>query len=208
METDSGTGLHAKTLEWDVLGWRVAKEYRDVLPSNRDNWYIRNTRYSGDGSMLVAICTDSVVRVVSTESTDVIATISYGGIPSWAEFSAGGTRVVVAGDNGLQVWELRSESSVAGENVIADRVKNFAISPSPVMGPVYVSFEVDCPTSVGVGVYDAAGKLAWFSNEKWVPQGNNRLEIPVAGLSSGIYFVSLRGLEGVGDTTFRVIISR
>jgi len=90
--------------------------------------YVYSARYNRAGTQIITTSFDSTARIWSTETGEELAVINYGARGYWAEFSAGGTWVAIAGDNGVSVWDLQPTSSVS--EPVAQGVKFFRCSSS------------------------------------------------------------------------------
>lgn len=71
------------------------------------------------------------------------------------------------------------------------------LSPNPSNGKALLQWEMATAQTMEIGVFDCLGHQVWnFTSTGNQPQGLNTLELDLQALSSGVYYVQLRGEAG------------
>jgi len=103
-----------------------------------------------------------------------------------------GLLVVGTHGNGIFQTNLTSANGVLSgiENVL---VNNFEMNvyPNPVTNKVNVEFTLKANSQVSIQVCDELGKLVRVDKRNKYNKGNNKIQLAIDNLKSGIYFVSL-----------------
>lgn len=104
-----------------------------------------------------------------------------------------GLLVVGTHGNGIFQTNLTSANGVLSgiENVL---VNNFEMNiyPNPVTSIVNVEFTLKTNSKVSLHVYDELGKLVKVVKQNKYNKGDNKIQLAIDNLKSGIYFVSLK----------------
>jgi hypothetical protein len=73
----------------------------------------------------------------------------------------------------------------------------FSVSPNPAKDNVQLSFNLNDSKEVNVSIYNNLGAIVYSNNEGTLTSGNHTINVKVNGLSSGIYYMSVKA----GDNT-------
>jgi hypothetical protein len=82
------------------------------------------------------------------------------------------------------------------ENSINDNLKIHSIYPNPASNVSFLRVELEKPTDLSVMLSDLTGKLVWQEDLGMVNTGSRRIDIDVAKLPGGIYFVEVQAYGG------------
>ncbi|MBT3621919.1 MAG: T9SS type A sorting domain-containing protein, partial [Flavobacteriales bacterium] len=107
-----------------------------------------------------------------------------------------GLLVVGTHGNGIFQTNLTSANGVLSgvETVLTDDFE-MNIYPNPVTSIVYIEFTLKTNRLVSFKLHDELGKLVKIGNQNRCIKGENKMQITIDNLKSGIYFVSLN-LDG------------
>jgi len=97
----------------------------------------------------------------------------------------------------LDAIQLIGENSLSIADVVLE--KTFNIFPNPADTEIYVNFTLSNSSAVSISLMNMNGQIVSHSNNKQeLNPGNQRIEVPVDNLNSGIYFARIK----IDDTMF------
>ena len=76
-------------------------------------------------------------------------------------------------------------------------LSGFSVSPNPAKDNVQLTFNISDSKEVNVSIYNNLGAVVYSKNEGTLTSGNHTINVKVNGLSSGIYYMSVKA----GDNT-------
>lgn len=164
-----------------------------------------SARYDRTGRLIVATSQDSTVKVIDNRTHDVLAEISYDGLPLWAEFSAGGSQIVLTGSVGTEVWNLNPVSSVS--DPVANERNDIAatIAPNPVHDELEITVTSTKRSTLRLEIHDAAGRLVDVVTDHGYGPGDLRITHDVSSLPPGVYTLTVRADGSMSTRSFRVM---
>ena len=167
--------------------------------------YVYSARYNRAGTQIITTSFDSTARIWSTETGEELAVINYGARGYWAEFSAGGTWVAIAGDNGVSVWDLQPTSSVSEPVAQGGSSSLGVVHPNPAHAVIEIPFGLQKYSEVRLCLYDALGKEIGVVAEGGYEAGEYQVLYNVAGLPSGLYVIALHSEGEVRHQQIHII---
>ncbi len=157
---------------------------------------INSARYNRDGTLIVTTSSDSTARVWNTVTGDEIASLDFGEAARWAEFSKGGTRIVVAGGEGGGVWELQALTSVSEPVAGLEIRSELNVHPNPVRESMQIPIILSSASNVRLSIYDDQGKEVKTIASGVFEAGEHILSTNLRDIASGVYWVVLRSTAG------------
>ncbi len=179
-----GEGLY-ESAEYDVVTHTKLRSYPNGT-------IVKTARYDRSGTRMVTTGLDSLVRVWSTVTGEQLAVIEYSARLNWAEFSAGGTRIAIAGDKGVAIWDLQPVSSVS--EPVAGEAQRYlqSVHPNPARQRITVPFVLPEASSVCIRLFNALGEEAALVADGAYEAGAHRVDWNIEDLPAGIYTVALQ----------------
>ena len=206
-----GSMLLLTGLEWDgVRAFNEAAEY-DAKNGQKLHSYqgyaqaIRSARYSNDGELFVTTSSDSTARIWSTKTKEEIASIDYGDAAFYAEFSMGGTRIAVVGQEGVGVWELKTSTTVSDPVADKDVDHLLSVHPNPVHEAMQVPFVLKRASDIRLSLYDEQGKEINVMASGLYEAGEHVIATDLNDVPSGVYLVVLRSDAGSSQQKISII---
>lgn len=206
-----GSMLLLAGLEWDgVRVFSEAAEYDAVAGEKTQSYemgtaYVRSARYNREGTQLVTTSVDSIVRIWSTETGEEIASLHFGEVPQWAEFSEGGQRIVVTGGDQVGVWELQTSTSVSDPVAGEDMDRVLRIHPNPVHEALQVPFVLKRSSDIRLSLYDEQGNEMQVMASGLYEAGEHVITSDLSTIPSGAYLVVLRSEAGISRQKISII---
>ena len=109
------------------------------------------------------------------------------------------------GGNNVYVDDININSHpVSVDDLLVDDTNALLVLPNPVEGPAQVVFSIDGPGRSTLEVVDVLGQVIATVHQGNLPAGQHRMDLPVQGLTAGMYFLRLR--QGVGSRTVRFVV--
>ncbi len=108
------------------------------------------------------------------------------------------------GGNTLYIDDININGSAVGVEELSAKERDVRVVPNPTQGPAQVVFDLDEAGRLSVELVDVLGRGLGVVFEGNAAQGEQRLDLPVANLQSGMYFVRL--LQGTESRVVRFIV--
>lgn len=108
------------------------------------------------------------------------------------------------GGNTLYLDNININGSAVGVEELAGNALNMRVVPNPAKGLAQVRFNVDVAGPISVELMDVLGRSLGVVHEGRAAQGEQRMDLPVAELRSGMYFV--RVLQGTESRVVRFVV--
>ena len=193
-------GNNIETAEYDAETGERVKAYNDGSRTSATC-----ARYDRSGRMIVMGMRDSTVRIINVSDGTILGSFRCEGVPLWAEFSAGGTRVVVGGYGCLSIWDLNPVSAVSDPASEAGREIGVAVRPNPARDEIDIVVTPTTPSMISVELYDALGRLVGPISEERLVAASHRVKYDVSTLPSGVYSIAVRYGENVCYERVKVV---
>ncbi len=108
------------------------------------------------------------------------------------------------GGNTLYIDDININGSAVGVEELSAKERDVRVVPNPTQGPAQVVFDLDEAGRLSVELVDVLGRGLGVVFEGNAAQGEQRLDLPVANLQSGMYFVRL--LQGTESRVVRFVV--
>jgi hypothetical protein len=99
--------------------------------------------------------------------------------------------LLVVGTFGNGVYQTHLTPLVSGVNTISVPSVEFYIYPNPVTNKATIEFTLNKSSVISTVIYDESGRIVKKIKKSEFKTGSNSIQLDVADLKSGIYFVSL-----------------
>jgi len=108
------------------------------------------------------------------------------------------------GGNAVYIDNININGSAVGVAELAGNELNMRVVPNPAKGLAQVRFSVSVAGPISVELMDVLGRSLGVVYEGRAAQGEQRMDLPVAELRSGMYFVRL--LQGTESRVVRFVV--
>ena len=129
-------------------------------------------------------------------------------IPTVVQFLAGGDPTAVLSPTQFQYWPVvYAPTDTTGGGMSLEEVANFGVSqtfPNPAVDKAYFTVDVNDASSFTVTMVNMVGQVVYQKDLGRLNAGTNRVELPVAGLQSGMYLYTVT--DGKGSVTNRMVV--
>lgn len=95
------------------------------------------------------------------------------------------------------LFQISLDTEASQENATTAAQPAIELYPNPASEYIKVDFELSKREVVSIGLYDQQGKLVQVLTEDAYNSGRHQLQLNIAPLSTGTYFVNIRGSEGL-----------
>ena len=186
----------------------------EVFDSNNGNVFFMGINFNNDNEEVLLF--DSIFGLTYPS----VSGIQGGGDNVYEAYNimAYPTVIVITPDHQIveqSIWPPSEENIInavyahgglmVGSNETSGRKNDLGIFPNPSTNRAFLTFNSTEQTYASFSIIDQFGRLVFVSDNIFMKNGNNQIELPVEMLISGIYFVKFSDTEKFYETISFVV---